>query len=126
MVFRHAKVRESVYEMIPSFRRSEYHRKAAEILSRSYSPQTWNPALSSMICYHCTKAGLLKNVLNQHLQGLADLQSRLSPEEVRALIERYCDAVLHMAKALAFEGSDQRDLVPVLRSAWKATRRRVS
>jgi len=63
----------------------------------------------------------IRELLNQHLQGLADLQSRLSPEEVRALIERYCDAVLHMAKALAFEGSDQRDLVPVLRSAWKIT-----
>jgi len=70
VVFRHAKVRESVYEMIPSFRRSEYHRKAAEILSRSYSPQTWNPALSSMICYHYTKAGLLKNVLRQHLREM--------------------------------------------------------
>ena len=70
VVFRHAKVRESVYEMIPSFKRSEYHRKAAEILSRSYSPQTWNPALGAMICYHYTKAGLLKNVLRQHLQEM--------------------------------------------------------
>lgn len=60
-------------------------------------------------------------LLNQHLQRLADLQSRLSPEEVRALIERYCDVVLHMANVLAFEDSDQRDLVPVLRSAWKIT-----
>ncbi len=63
----------------------------------------------------------IRELLNQHLQRLADLQSRLSPEEVRALIERYCDAVLHMAKALAFEDSDQSDLVPVLRSAWKIT-----
>lgn len=63
----------------------------------------------------------IRELLNQHLQRLADLQSRLSPEEVRALIERYCDAVLHMTKALAFEDSDQRDLVPVLRSAWKIT-----
>lgn len=63
----------------------------------------------------------IRELLNQHLQRLADLQSRLSPEEVRALIERYCDAVLHMAKALAFEDSDLRDLVPVLRSAWKIT-----
>ncbi|MFN4236047.1 MAG: hypothetical protein ACK4FZ_02220 [Vogesella sp.] len=63
----------------------------------------------------------IQQLLNEHLQRLADLQSRLSPEEVHMLIERYCNAVLHMAKALAFENSDLRDLVPVLRSAWRIT-----
>ncbi|TPQ32041.1 hypothetical protein [Cupriavidus pinatubonensis] len=63
----------------------------------------------------------IRELLDQHLQRLADLQSRLSPEETRELIERYCNAVLHMTKALAIEDSDQRDLVPVLRSAWKIT-----
>lgn len=63
----------------------------------------------------------IRELLNQHLQRLADLQSRLSAKEVHALIKRYCNAVLHMAKALAFEDSDQRDLVPVLHAAWKTT-----
>ncbi|MBW8835953.1 MAG: hypothetical protein JF605_12925, partial [Burkholderia sp.] len=40
-------------------------------------------------------------------------------EEVWVLIERYCDAVLHMTSALRFELSEQRDIVPVLRAAWK-------
>jgi len=68
--FRHAKVRESVYELIPGFQLKEYHRKAANILSRHYSPRTWDPALSSMLCYHYTKAGLPEKVLNQHLQEM--------------------------------------------------------
>lgn len=68
--FRHAKVRESVYELIPSFQRKEYHSKAANILSQYYSPRTWDPALSSMLCYHYTKAGLPEKVLNQHLQEM--------------------------------------------------------
>lgn len=61
----------------------------------------------------------VRALLDQHLQRLADLQARLSPEEARALIERYCDAVLYMVKALEFDNSEQRDLVPVLRAAWK-------
>ena len=68
--FRHAKVRESVYELIPSFQCKEYHSKAANILSQYYSPRTWNPALSSMLSYHYTKAGLPEKVLNQHLQEM--------------------------------------------------------
>ncbi|QBY55540.1 hypothetical protein [Cupriavidus oxalaticus] len=66
-------------------------------------------------------AHVIRELLDQHLQRLVDLQSRLSPEEVHALIERYCNAILQMAQALAFEDSEQRDLVPVLRSAWKIT-----
>lgn len=68
--FRHTKVRESVYDLIPGFQRKEYHRKAAYILNQNYSPQTWDPALSSMLCYHYTKAGLPEKVLHQHLQEM--------------------------------------------------------
>lgn len=63
----------------------------------------------------------IRELLDQHMQRLADLQTRLSSEDVRALIERYCDAVLSMAKVLEFDDSEQRDLVPVLRAAWKIT-----
>lgn len=63
----------------------------------------------------------ISELLDQHLQRLAELQVRLAPEEVRVLIERYCDAVLNMAGALEFNNSEQRDLVPVLRAAWKMT-----
>lgn len=63
----------------------------------------------------------IRELLDQHLQRLADLHVQLAPEEVRVLIERYCDAVLNMAKALEFNNSEQRDLVPVLRTAWKMT-----
>lgn len=68
--FRHEKVRESVYELIPGFQRKEYHRKAAGILNLGYSPRIWDPALSSMLCYHYTKAGLPEKVLNQHLKEM--------------------------------------------------------
>lgn len=63
----------------------------------------------------------ISDLLEQHLQHLAELQARLAPEQVRVLIERYCDAVLNMARALEFDNSEQRDLVPVLRAAWKMT-----
>ena len=63
----------------------------------------------------------IRELLDQHMQRLADLQTRPSSEEVRALIERYCDAVLSMAKVLEFGECEQRDLVPVLRAAWKIT-----
>lgn len=63
----------------------------------------------------------ISELLDQHLQRLTELQARLAPEEVRVLIERYCDAVLNMAMALEFDNSELRDLVPVLRAAWKMT-----
>lgn len=63
----------------------------------------------------------ISELLDQHLQRLAELRARLAPDEVRVLIERYCDAVLNMARALEFDNSEQRDLVPVLRAAWKMT-----
>ncbi len=63
----------------------------------------------------------IRELLEQHLQRLAELQARIAPEDVCVLIERYCDAVLNMASALEFDNSEQRDLVPVLRAAWKMT-----
>ncbi len=63
----------------------------------------------------------ISELLKQHLQRLAELQARLAPEAVCVLIERYCDAVLSMARTLEFDNSEQRDLVPVLRAAWKMT-----
>lgn len=63
----------------------------------------------------------ISELLEQHLRRLAELQARLAPEVVCALIERYCDLVLNMAKTLEFDNSEQRDLVPVLRAAWKMT-----
>jgi hypothetical protein len=61
----------------------------------------------------------IEDLLAQHLQRLTELNVKLPPEEVFALIEHYCDAVLNMTDTLDFANSDQRDLVPVLRAAWK-------
>lgn len=68
--FMHSKVRECVYKTIPGFKKREYNKKAAENLSRFYSPHTWNPALSSMICYHYTNADLPQKVMQQHLREM--------------------------------------------------------
>ncbi len=68
--FKHAKVRECIYDSIPVFQRKAYHKKAAEALSKKYSPHTWNPEMSSAISYHYTKAGMLANVLNQYLREM--------------------------------------------------------
>ncbi|MDP2100262.1 MAG: hypothetical protein U1C96_00575 [Gallionella sp.] len=65
------------------------------------------------------QAQQIQELLDLHLQRLTELYDLLVPEEVFALINRYCDSVLSMIKALDFENSDQRDLVPVLRAAWK-------
>lgn len=63
----------------------------------------------------------IRELLTQHLQRLADLHASLSSSEVYALVDRYCDGVLNMAKVLEFDNSELRDLVPVLRAAWKIT-----
>lgn len=70
VAFSHAMLRECVYDAIPGFKLSEYHKKAADMINRGYSPQKWNPALSSMLRYHYTKAGLPENVLKQHLREM--------------------------------------------------------
>jgi hypothetical protein len=63
----------------------------------------------------------IRELLNLHLQRLTDLHANLTSDEVKALIDRYCDAVLIMATELKFELSELRELVPILRSAWKKT-----
>ncbi|MEG1824939.1 MAG: AAA family ATPase [Cloacibacillus sp.] len=70
VTFSHAKVRECVYGAIPGFKLCEYHKKAAELLNRQYSPRKWDPALSSMLSYHYTKAGMPEMVLAQHLREM--------------------------------------------------------
>ncbi len=61
----------------------------------------------------------IRELLDHHLQRLVDLQVHFTSKQILELIECYCDGVLEMAKALRFENSEQRDLVPVLRAAWK-------
>ena len=68
--FQHAKIRECLYESIPSFQRKEYHKKLADTLNLRYSPRTWDPVLSSMLCYHYTKAGFPEKVLEQHIREM--------------------------------------------------------
>ena len=59
-------------------------------------------------------------LLSNHLERLADLEVSLSSDEIIALIELFCDGVLKMTKALEFDNSEQHDLVPALRAAWKS------
>lgn len=68
--FCHAVLRSYIYDSIPGFKLSEYHKKVAELLNRSFSPEKFDPALSSMLCYHYTQAGLKGNVLQQHLREM--------------------------------------------------------
>lgn len=68
--FYHTKVRECVYESIPDFKLSGYHKKVSELLNRNYSPEKWDPALSSLLVYHYTKAGLPAKVFSQHLREM--------------------------------------------------------
>jgi phosphopantetheinyl transferase (holo-ACP synthase) len=63
----------------------------------------------------------IKDLLDQHLQRLVDLSEQVSTEEVAALVDRFCTALLDTTKLLDFENSDQRDLIAALRSAWKST-----
>jgi hypothetical protein len=61
----------------------------------------------------------IKELLDLHLQRLIELNARLSTEEVAKLIDLYCSAVLRMTDVLDFAGSEQRDLMLVLKAAWK-------
>jgi hypothetical protein len=63
----------------------------------------------------------IQALIEQHLERLAELEARMPPDEIEALIERYCREVLRMMVVLDFENSEQRDLVPVLRAAWRST-----
>ena len=63
----------------------------------------------------------IADLLDQHLQRLAELNTKVSLDAVRELIECYCHAVLNLTVSLDFANSEQRDLVPVLRFAWQVT-----
>lgn len=68
--FTHVKVRECIYESISLSKRQELHRKAAEVLNKRYSPQKWDPELSSMLCHHYLKSGQRAMELKQYLREL--------------------------------------------------------
>lgn len=63
----------------------------------------------------------IRDLLDHNLQRLDNLRVKISPEEADDLIERYCDAILNMVNVLEFNATEQRELVPVLRAAWKIT-----
>lgn len=65
--FTHANIRDCVYGAIPEFKKQKIHRDIAGELSGKYSPQIWNPTLSTAICHHYTKAGLKTKRLRQLL-----------------------------------------------------------
>ena len=60
----------------------------------------------------------IRDLIYRHIQRLIELNHTLSADEISQLIDRYCSAVLHMTDVLDFAGSEQRDMVPVLRAAW--------
>ncbi|WP_186191879.1 hypothetical protein [Burkholderia gladioli] len=60
----------------------------------------------------------IQALLEQHVQRLSEINARLSADEVVRLMERYCSALLQITAVLDFEHSDQRELVPVLHTAW--------
>ena len=68
--FTHVKVRECIYESISLSKRQELHGRAAEVLNKRYSPQKWDPELSSMLCHHYLKSGQRSMELKQHLREL--------------------------------------------------------
>ncbi|MEA4871926.1 MAG: AAA family ATPase [Synergistaceae bacterium] len=68
--FTHAKVRECIYESISLSKRQELHKKVAEVLNNIYSPQKWNPELSTMLCHHYMRSGQRAMELKQYLREL--------------------------------------------------------
>ncbi len=68
--FTHAKVRECIYESISLSKRQELHKKVAEVLNNIYSPQKWDPELSTMLCHHYMKSGQRAMELKQYLREL--------------------------------------------------------
>lgn len=68
--FSHANVRDCVYGTIPKLRRKSLHRRVAETLNASFSPQIWNPGLTSAVRHHFTLAGEPRQVLAQHLREM--------------------------------------------------------
>jgi len=68
--FIHSRVRECIYESISLSKRQDLHRKAAEVLSRNYSPQRWDPDLSAMLRHHYIKSGQKVPELRQCIREL--------------------------------------------------------
>ena len=68
--FTHAKVRECIYESISLSKRQELHKKVAEVLNNAYSPQKWDPELSTMLCHHYMRSGQRAMELKQYLREL--------------------------------------------------------
>ena len=68
--FTHSSVRGCIYESISLSKRQDLHSKAAEVLGRSYSPQRWDPNLSSMLRHHYVKSGQKVPELRQCIREL--------------------------------------------------------
>ncbi len=68
--FTHAKVRECIYESISLSKRQEFHKEVAEVLNNRYSPQKWDPELSTMLCHHYMRSGQRAMELKQYLREL--------------------------------------------------------
>ena len=64
---------------------------------------------------------LIKNLLDLHLQRLEDFESDISVEEVKTLVENFCNLLLSSASDLEYESSSQENIIQVLRAAWRAT-----
>lgn len=101
--FCHANVRDCVYETLPGFKRREFHRRIAAILSARYSPRVWNPTLSAALRHHYRMAGLPAQELKLHLSEMSfhiTLNHTLFP-----LIE---DKVLHSC-SIPFGGREETE-----------------
>lgn len=68
--FTHAKVRECTYESISLSKRQELHKRVAGVLNNIYSPQKWDPDLSTMLCHHYMRSGQRAMELKQYLREL--------------------------------------------------------
>lgn len=68
--FNHAKVRECIYGSLSLSKRQELHKKVACVLNDRYSPQKWDPELSSMLRHHYIKSGQRAMELRQCLREL--------------------------------------------------------
>ena len=68
--FLHDRVRTCVYESISLARRQELHKKAAQVLNLRWSPQRWDPQLSSLLRHHYQKSGQREMELKQYIREL--------------------------------------------------------
>ena len=68
--FAHDRIRFCVYESISLARRQELHKRAAETLNRRWSPQKWDPQLSSLLRHHYQRSGQREMELKQYIREL--------------------------------------------------------